>query len=109
MAGKIHRLEPGTHRVTCRYQGGGPHFDRNITLKPGQRLTLRSPPVQVRLDLRLGDAASFDGKILRGDARMLPKRYRVELLRGGEVLEARYVTVTHRGCTLVDTPNLGCR
>ncbi len=108
MPDKVHRLSPGSHHVTCRFQDGHV-FDRTITLKSGQRLTLRTPPAPVRLQLKNGDAVRIRDRVYREDFSLKPKRYRVELLRGNRALGSKYIVVPTRGCTLVDEPDLTCR
>ncbi len=108
MQGKVLRLPPGSHRVTCRYQGGG-SYDRTLVLVRGRRTVLHSPLVQVRLDLHQGDAVRINGRIHRAGMKLEPKRYRVELLRSGAVLKAAYLTVPSQGCTIMDSPRLSCR
>lgn len=104
----VMRLAPGAHRVTCKFQKG-PAYDRVVTLKRGERLTLRTPPAAVRLRLRRGDRVRIRGREYREDFQLGPSRYRVELLRGQQVLERKYIVVPTSGCALMDSPILECK
>ena len=108
LQGKIMRLPPGKHRVTCEFQDGAV-YDRVVTLKRGARLTLKTPPALIKLKLSKGDSVRIRGREYSGDLSLAPRRYSVELLRGGQVVKRTYIVVPIRGCTLVDTPALACK
>ena len=108
MPKKSFRLKPGEHRVACRFKDGYT-FSQEFTLRPGEQKTLMTPPAHVRLELKRGDGVRIRGRTHTGTFSLSPKRYRVELLRGDQVLEGRYIVIPARGCALVDEPELACR
>jgi hypothetical protein len=107
-------VTPGRHTVVCRQGEGGAVFNETVVVKEGQRREvtgLLTAQVKVRLQLSRGDAVRVVGLTHRGgaDVRLAPKRYRVDLLKGGAVIDGGWVTIAAGGCTLYDTPELSCR
>ena len=107
------RVTPGTHEVICQQGAGGPKVRHVVKIAAGERRTLAGllqAEVQVRLQLRHGDAVRIDGKTYQGPVfRIAPSRRRVDVLRGGKVVQGGAWVTFGRTCTLVDEPELRCR
>jgi serine/threonine protein kinase len=106
-------VTPGTHTVVCRQGSTGPVWrSQQVTITAGKRTVLTGlivASVKVRLQLRSGDAVRIDGQVHRTEFRIAPKRYRVDVLKGGQVMAGGWVGIGAGGCTLVDLPQLQCQ
>jgi hypothetical protein len=108
------RVKPGRHVILCRNGPNGVWTKRTVTVEPGERKSITGSivdTISVHLGLKRSDAVRIDGKVYRNTFKIEPKPHRVDLLRGGRVLEGQgaWVTFPSRSCTLVDQPTLRCR
>jgi len=103
-------LPAGRYTVVCK--GRHHSVTRQVVLEPGERKRLVgsvAPRVRVILALTRGDAVRVGGKPRGKTFRVTPRSFRVDLLKGGKVIDGRYVTFPAReSCRLVDTPRLDC-
>lgn len=121
MSGAPIELAPGRHELVCRQAGTGAELRKQVLIRVGQvtRVTDPLPACRVRLRLQRGDAVRISGReVRRSDFTLAPKRYDLELLRGGQALELLHdgqpvkrvwVDFPSGSCTLIDTPYLRCQ
>jgi serine/threonine-protein kinase len=108
------RVKPGPHEIFCEQGKGGPFKRVKFTLRAGQRKEITGlvlPTIEVRLQLRHGDAVRVDGRTYSGNVvKLTPTRHRVDVLRGGKPVPGRggWVSFPARACTLSDEPVLRC-
>jgi eukaryotic-like serine/threonine-protein kinase len=117
--GRAHRrltveLSPGRYELTCGQGPGLGSWSGRVELLPGQTREIHAEllaPVTISVSLsggdraRVGDLEATNGARLR----LRPDRYRVEVLAGGRVVEAGWVSIPRtQACELRDHPSLGC-
>ncbi len=110
----VYTLAPGVHVFRCTQGAGQPTWEKTVTLLPGQRREFRATllaPVRVTVDV-VAEAVRIRGKTYARGARveLMPGRYKVEVLSGGEVVQAGRVQLrsTVPACSLRDQPRLRC-
>ena len=102
-------VTPGRHVLRCRFHSGAV-VRRQVLVGPGQTVEISgNTPVKVGLSLKRGDGVRINDKVHKAGQRLVPKRYRVDLLRRGKVIDGRWITIPSHDCTLGDTPTLSCR
>jgi len=102
-------VTPGKHVLRCRFHSGAV-VRRQVLVEPGQTVEISgSTPVSVGLALKRGDGVRINDKSHKAGQRLVPKRYRVDLLLRGKVIDGRWITIPSHDCTLGDTPTLSCR
>jgi hypothetical protein len=106
-------LSAGSHRVTCRHGPSGKVFRRRVDIEPGQTLRLRGSVLgeaRVTFRLRRGDRIRIGPVTYAGGTRRLvPGRFRYQLLKGEGAIQTGWITIPPGRCTLVDTPTPRCR
>jgi serine/threonine-protein kinase len=112
--GKRYRLRAGPHQLVCSQGRGLGHWERSIRLRPGEHRKVVGSviaPVAVRVAVTRGDGVRIGGTYYGNGVRatLRPDRYRVDVYAAGKKLTGRWVTIPRGGgCTLRDTPRLGC-
>jgi hypothetical protein len=106
------RVRAGRHTITCEQSTTGMKHEETIEVAAGAtRRIERSLLSRVPVTLRVSTAkARVDGVIYDNGQtfRVLPGRYRAELLAGDEVTVNAFVTVGRQPCTIKDSPELAC-
>jgi serine/threonine-protein kinase len=107
-------VAPGKHTFVCSQGQGMGEWRKTLTLKPGQHKDLTGSvhqSVEVLISVKAGDSVRIKSKTYRNGKRvkLRPKRYRVEVLSGGDVVSSGWVTFSRgAACALKDEPSLKC-
>ena len=106
-------IPAGSHRVVCRNPVTGKKYDQTIQVRSGQLRRLRhSLLARTRVTVRLTRSTSIlIGSVAYrpGSTKMIPGRYRYELLKGSKVVARGWISIPPGRCTLVDSPKPVCR
>lgn len=108
-------VTPGTHTFACSQGQGMNEWKKRLTLKPGQHRELTGSlfsEVEVLIAVKNGDSVRISNKSTYRNGKrvkLIPKRYRVEVLSGNTVVSTGWVTISRgAACALKDEPSLKC-
>ncbi len=106
-------VRPGRREIACYNSELAQTWRKTVDLAPGETRTLTGtllPELAVVVSLSQGEAVRIDkGKVVSSGATARLKRgtHRIEIMRGGEVIDSRYLGVS-AACTLRDRPEISC-
>jgi predicted Ser/Thr protein kinase len=107
-------LWPGRHDIVCSQGPGLGEWRGSVDVVAGEEQTVSGTvlrPVAVRVAVEDGDSVFLAGAIVRQGAtrKLAPGRYRVEVVRGGKMVTAAWVSLPRiAACELRDRPVLDC-